>query len=161
MTDQHLDLTRPDAPRATTGLGPLTPVRTSDVHARRAWEESQKAATTPSAIDLHWAGVEERRKAQLARWKKEDEERQSAIQRWEQHKQQHNERVLAERAARQKADSDGVTKRVLLASLWERHGATPEEIRRVTALVERNSPQSVNEIALYEVTLLQLRAVLG
>jgi transketolase len=146
VTDQHLNLNRPDAPRASTGIGALTPTRTWDVRQRREWEQQQKVANTPSNVALYWEQVEKRRREQEQAWEQRRIQAQADAQAREQQVVAHNTKVAAERTAK-----------MLIASVFERLDATPREQQKVCQLIEQNNPESIHNPECYEVTLLKLR----
>lgn len=141
--------------------GPLVGRRLSDVKERRAFEERQKAANTPSAVETYWEGVEARRKAQQQEWDDAEQQRRDEADARERETIEHNARVIAARDAAAKAKAEQATFTILRNSMYEKLNATESEIARIELLVERNHKDTKDDVNLREVLLLKLRAILG
>jgi hypothetical protein len=141
--------------RAHTENGPQVARRLSDVKERREWEQKNFNPKNPDispqqqgVIDYYDAAYKFEQERER-RWKAEEDSRRAAIAARHQAIEDHNN------AVREKKVFDS-----LRTMLWEKYGATETERSKVKLLMERNHKDALQNIEMWEVTLLKLRAEL-
>ena len=128
----------------------------------RLWVREQAAASTPIAVQKSFHELaEEKRRADVDRWRAQDEQRREQIAAYEQSKRDHNARVLRERAQKKRLEEEEQVAKILIDGVFQQYGCSTEERRRVTQLVASRTPHLKNDPSAIEVKILQYRSTMG